>query len=366
MSLYEGASVLSDRRLSQAPVAGVRDSLIWVDLLRVVATFGVILVHVSHPFLVAFAPESLEGWWVANIYNSMLRSCVPIFFMVSGYLLLQKDESIGKFFSKRFNKVLVPFVFWSLFYLWWKVYVDHWSDDFFIEFKQLLNTPAFYHLWFLYSLVGLYLIVPILRKVALNSNKTTMLYILLGWLVAEGVMPLVYEETDFSWDIKLEFLGQFGGYMVLGYWLGGVSLSKVNVVLAGIAFILASAATAWGTYVFSQDAGYMNEFFYENLSLTVIVMAVAEFVLIKHWAERKDLSRWAGNISLLGGLCFGVYLVHPLMIVVLNQGRLGFTVDAAQFPPGYGLPMVTVLVFFLSALFTWTLRKIPYVKKIVP
>ncbi len=341
-------------------------SFIWIELVRIIAIFGVVLIHVSSPFASSFDPDDLTGWWYANAYGSFFRNCVPLFFMLSGYLLLKKNEDLGVFFNKRFSKILIPFVFWSLFYLFWKVYVDHWEDDIFAEFKKLLHTPAYYHLWFLYSLVTLYFIVPVLRFVTVNSTNSILAYFLGGWFLAAFIIPILYDKADFSWNFDLRFFTGYSGYLVLGYYLGNLDIKPRQVLLAAFTFVVAYLGTVFGTHSVSMEGGYTNEYFYENFSITVFSMAASQFIVLKYWFERVDWTNSGNAIKALGGLAFGIYLIHPLIITILNQGRLGFVVDVSKMSASYGVPLVALLVFLLSAALTWALQKIPVIKKIVP
>lgn len=67
--------------------------IFWVDFVRVLATFLVILLHSAAPLLYQYSSISKADWWVANIYDSISRICVPLFFMISGYLLLEKMKT---------------------------------------------------------------------------------------------------------------------------------------------------------------------------------------------------------------------------------------------------------------------------------
>jgi len=341
-------------------------SFIWIELIRIIAIFGVVLIHVSSPFAANFDPDEMTGWWFANVYGSIFRNCVPLFFMLSGYLLLKKNEDLGVFFNKRFSKILIPFVFWSLFYLFWKVYVDHWEDDFFAEFKKLLHTPSYYHLWFLYSLVTLYFIVPVLRFVTVNSTNSILAYFLGGWFLAAFIIPILYDKADFSWNFDLRFFTGYSGYLVLGYWLGNLDIKPRQVQIAVFTFVVAYLVTIFGTHFVSMEGGYTNEYFYENFSITVLAMAASQFIVLKYWFERIDWTNSGSQIQALGGLAFGIYLIHPLIITILNEGRLGFVVDVSKMSASYGVPLVSLLVFLLSAALTWALRKTPVIEKIVP
>ncbi|MEW5939263.1 MAG: acyltransferase family protein, partial [Chloroflexota bacterium] len=94
--------------------------LMWADFIRGVGVFLVILGHVSGIGVQRYLPANADDWMAGNVYNVIARACVPLLFMVSGALLLPRQESLKDFYRKRFNKVIYPFLFWSVLYLLWK------------------------------------------------------------------------------------------------------------------------------------------------------------------------------------------------------------------------------------------------------
>ena len=97
--------------------------ILWINLLRVVAMFGVVLLHVTAPLLYKYGKTPMSYWWTANIFDSAVRVCVPLFFMISGYFLLDKSEKLSRFITKRIKKVVVPLVIWSIVYIIWKMII---------------------------------------------------------------------------------------------------------------------------------------------------------------------------------------------------------------------------------------------------
>src|SRR5512134_1035392 len=91
----------------------------WADVIRVVAVFLVVTVHVSGQITNIWGKVPENDWFIANIYGGIARICVPLFFMISGYLLLPRAENLGAFYRKRMPKVVIPFLVWSLIYLGW-------------------------------------------------------------------------------------------------------------------------------------------------------------------------------------------------------------------------------------------------------
>ncbi|MBD2598484.1 acyltransferase family protein [Nostoc spongiaeforme FACHB-130] len=82
--------------------------LIWADYVRVIANFFVIFLHSAAPLLYQFKKIPDSYWITGNIYDSGVRMCVPLFFMLSGYLLLEKQETLETFFKKRFKRIFIP------------------------------------------------------------------------------------------------------------------------------------------------------------------------------------------------------------------------------------------------------------------
>jgi len=102
-------------------------SAVTIDLIRVIAIVGVILLHAGNDLTSQLTSFHILRWWVVDIYQSIGRMGVPLFIMLSGVLLLapsKRDEDLGFFFKKRFSRIGLPFIFWSIIYLLWVFYVE--------------------------------------------------------------------------------------------------------------------------------------------------------------------------------------------------------------------------------------------------
>jgi surface polysaccharide O-acyltransferase-like enzyme len=90
---------------------------LWIDNARVIATLAVIIVHVATPGVVTDYKTAIDlrsGWSIANAYDSISRFCVPVFVMLTGALLVPQTISLRDFINKRFKRLLMPFLFWSV------------------------------------------------------------------------------------------------------------------------------------------------------------------------------------------------------------------------------------------------------------
>jgi surface polysaccharide O-acyltransferase-like enzyme len=119
-----------------------------ISLLRILATFSVIVIHVSGPFVVKFGEISSFDWNVANFFDSISRYSVPLFFMISGSLLLSQDYGFIEFLKKRLVKIVPPFLFWSLLY---SILNRHVFSSEIFNVSKLVKDIFYgseYHLWF--------------------------------------------------------------------------------------------------------------------------------------------------------------------------------------------------------------------------
>ena len=162
----------------------------WLDFLRVTACFLVMTVHATEPFYLGgdgtLVLSGADAFWV-SVFEGLARCCVPLFVIASGYLQLPLKYPAGEFFRRRFVWVVVPMVIWTL------VYAFAYGSPASSLKGLLLNfNYAAGHLWFVYMLLGLYLIMPVLSPwLEKVSRKELSLY--LGLWVLTLCIPLVRE-----------------------------------------------------------------------------------------------------------------------------------------------------------------------------
>jgi len=344
--------------------------MIWVDVLRVIATFSVVWLHSAAPLLYKYNELPIVSWWIANIYDSIVRMCVPSFFMLSGFLLLNKDEDIYCFFTKRISKVVVPLIIWSVFYILWKTYYQRMDVISPHSFYSLIFTPACFHLWFLYAIVGLYLFVPILRVLVRYSSKELLYYFVILWFVAVSIIPFIEKAINIKSQIDLKMISGYVGYLVVGYILGNIKATKKVFILSIFVFIVSISVTVLGTYFLTnRNDGVFKGYFYSYLSPNVIFMSIAFFISIKYTSEAVEA--FQGNvfkktIKTLSSASLGIYFVHIMVFDVLNNGDLGFQLSSFSINAIYSVPATAIVTFSLSFLITYLIQRIPIIQKIVP
>lgn len=167
--------------------------IVWLDWLRVSACFMVMIVHATEPFYLggegARILSATDALW-SSFFDSFVRSCVPLFVIASSYLLFPLHTSTSNFFRRRLTRIVVPFVIWSLVYaLVWGKPADNLS-------ALLLNfNYAAGHLWFVYMILGIYLIMPLLSPWAERVSKRELQFYLAVWLFTL-MIPFIREAAS--------------------------------------------------------------------------------------------------------------------------------------------------------------------------
>lgn len=336
----------------------------WFDLLRVIAIIAVVILHVSITEWHELSPDN-PRWDDLAVIGSVLRFCVPVFFMISGALFLHPGREVSwhTLFRKSIPRLLILFGVWSLVYALIEVYGPGGTRDPGELVTRVLT--GHFHLWFLLALTGLYLVVPILRLVARDRRAAwyfVMLAIPFGFVfpLLERIPvagPVLAEVLD---TVKLQLVLGYSAYFLLGYLLSTSRLSRRAVLWLSLAGLLGVAVTVAGTILVSHARGEADELFYNFLTINVAAVAVAVFVLARAWGERPALSGWRLRlVVLLGANSLGIYLIHPFFQWLYQQWGLG-TEDA---PVWVAVPMLTVLVLVPSLLVTVLIRRIPLVGK---
>ncbi len=350
-----------------------KNYVFWLDLTRVISIFMVIVIHVSSPLYNHMGRNEFPNWLAGVIYNSIARVSVPLLFMVSGYLLLRREESLLSFFNNRFRKVLIPMGVWLAIYLLW----DRGGFANFTLLNALkamlfamLTGSVYYHFWFLYSLVAIYFFVPALRGFVRSADETNLWYLALVWFFFGPLMDYL-ERTflDAAFVLNFGFFTRYFGYFYLGYVLGRTRFSPRASLLAAAAHLVLIVFTAYSTVALSLKTGEFQDFYLYYLRLNLALMSVFAFIWL------KSLGEWLGEraspalmrlFRSLSSASFGVYLIHAMLLTMLRNGTFGFKLTALSAPPYLMIPLLSALVFAVCYALVRLLQRLPYLRAIVP
>lgn len=338
--------------------------LSWIDNLRVISLVAVIFLHVSAGIPFQFGKLSNFIWWTGNIYDSAVRFCVPIFVMITGALLLPKNYVLSDFLKKRLFRVILPFIFWSAVYLVfnYSLKIIHGEnlnlfDTLKWVFYQVINGSS-YHLWYIYMIIGIYLIIPIIGKWVRQCSEKEILYFLGIW-----IFTLFINIPGFSklkTGVDLTYFSGYLGYLILGYYLSIKTFNnKIKVKTVSILLILTGTAiTSIGTYYLSDYTNAFYAGFYSFLTPNVLITAIGIFMLVKN---RFFLNVKKNKLfTLFVKHSYGIYLVHVIILTFLAH----YGIDYNLLNPIAGIPLTTIICLVISGGIIYLLNKLPYGKYI--
>lgn len=339
--------------------------IVYLDVLRAIACLAVVMIHVSGNYCYA-EPGSLR-FWIGNMCDGLSQFGVPLFVMISGALMLDKNYVFTK--EKWFGhikKLVLFFVFWSSIYCLWFRVIENLSNGEPLSIEEILSTffGGYYHLWFIPMMIGLYLILPLLRIWVNEENRKQVEYFLLLSFVFCSLLPQCFELLSFAHpyfqiiesavnSLQLRYVAGYAAYFVLGWYLNTKdSLPVRKIIIAGVGGMVFTVA---GTYVFTVLKG---EFYsmYGNTSVNIWLYVTALFVFVKVLCRNKEQN--GRIVTMLCKYSMGIYAVH----VALNRQLAGVLGNNSA----AGTLVVTYLVVLvLSIVISAVMKKIPFLRKMV-
>jgi surface polysaccharide O-acyltransferase-like enzyme len=352
----------------------IRGRTVYVDLIRTVAMVGVILLHAAGRFIVTsqemsqMNPTEITGWGVVNVYQSLAAPLgVPLFLMLTGALLLQpeKKDTLGVFFKKRWARIGLPSLFWFAAYFAWDFLVQGIPFTAGAIVQGILNGP-YTQMWYMYVLVGLYLLTPILRVFMAHADQTLVKYFVILWVLGVAIVPFFDLLSPFQLNSNVFAMTGYVGFFVLGAYLSTVNMQRSKLT---IFIILGTALTAIGTYVLAATIGGTEMYFFQQyFSPTVILVAVMMFMLLftvqpPSVQEDSNPSKAHKLIQLISQNTLGIFFIHVMIIESIQLGYFGFTINRTTLNPIIEVPLLTAIVLFASLAIILLLKKIPYLEK---
>ncbi len=340
----------------------------YLDTLRALALLGVITIHVTTPVLKMMYGVNMEYWWIGNIIDSSVRFVIAIFLMLSGSTMVGKEYKLSEFYKKRMMRVLLPFLFWLVVYWVYRWYIltpKNQPKEFHSIFQWAItlfvNEGVSKHFWYIYMILVLYLFVPFLSRLIRKLRNSTILIVLLGWVLLNILFTNQMIHTS-NWTyvlLKTKDYFLYSGFLVVGYYLKNISFQTKKYRLFNVSiFLLTVIFSAFATYFSSKNVHKLDMSFYGSLTINTIIQSVALYILVKDSTINNRILRWVTHT--ISDYSYGIYLVHILIISILYNHGVFWTMAY----PIVSLPAIIILTLICSYMIIFVLRKIPMGKYI--
>ena len=384
----------------------LRKREVWIDWMRVAACFMVLLVHSTEPFYLGGEGSLIltksDAFW-SSFFDSFVRACVPLFIVASSYLQFPIHYSAGEFVRRRSVRILIPFLVWTV------VYALVWGEP--VEnFRNLIFNfnYAAGHLWFVYMLIGIYMIMPLLSPWAEKVGKRELQVYLAIWVFTlfiplirdwmGGTMAFTYGPSglprqtlyplwgETSWNSYgiFYYISGFIGYLFLGLYLrkfvGELSWGKTLAI--AIPSYLAGFVVVFGGFlrrVYESAEGVFPvgglvekavwwETTWCNDTIGVALMTLAWILLFRKITA--DGAFYKKVLLPVSKASYGMYLCHLLILVPICGWFRGWLGSGAEGILGFWTTPVEIVTsavcgFVLTAIASIILQKIPKIGKYI-
>ncbi|HJA29498.1 MAG TPA: acyltransferase [Candidatus Olsenella pullicola] len=340
---------------------------VWIDALRVLAVLLVVFNHT--PGYALYQTSSGPTAWAYLFVTMLTRVNVPLFLMVSGALLLGREEPIARAVGHRLPRILGAIAVFG-----GTCYVIRFGGTAGIV-RGILSGDTEGSYWFLYAYAGMILLLPFLRAVASRMGRVEFVYLLVLHTIMTAVVPMAsyaagaLTGSGITLNLTLPIAVERQlFYPLVGYYLGRVvdvrQITGSLLAKLGLAALLGIAASSALTYHQGVTTGYTEDF----VSLFDWVSAIAVFLLARRALDgapalSERLPGLCRAVTTLGPLTFGVYLFDPILKCYLWP-PLRDLLDPV-------LPMLVVSALWclvslaVGSALTWLLKRVPVLGRIV-
>lgn len=301
----------------------------WLDLVRVLAIFLMVLLHVAAYYVADWSGQSKISWLIANGFDSFSRICVPWLLMVSGALLLPqlRTGSWLSFYRRRLIRLVQPWLFWSVIFGW----LNWWQGNEAETWYQLVVSTVWTGFWLLPVFLGLYAAAPWWQWLVNRLSPFGC------WLVV--IIGLAVLMAGVHWPLY----GEYFVYFLLGELLARLSNHRVFLVGSLVGWIVGWLATMFLTWqLFSVNSPQLYTY-YEYNAWPVVLMAISGFTFfaqLKSFWQKKLPVQFGQRLAALSAVSFQLYFIHLLFF---RPAASWLTSPSLIF-----IPVYTMMIFGLS------------------
>ena len=353
---------------------------LYIEFIRICACFCVIFTHTMERgyFLFASYPEHSMQYWLYMMFSVFCKAAVPVFFALSGALLISKEESLKVLYKKRVGKMVVVLVLFSFLYYLRSIVDNIRAFSLGLFIKDLLISNWNFTFWYLYAFILFLISLPFLRVMSKNMKKEQFYYLFAIVFIFKAVLPiteyLLWQGSEhFNGNIRSIWLAaDIFIYPILGYFLEHEienDKCKKWILPLWIINIITILTTCLMTYYQIKITGVCEE----NKSQTffscfTMINVSTVYISVKYWFSKKKVSVLNEKvISSLGSSTFGIYLVHLLFLNLFPVVPRLWPVLENVFGTNSMISVMIIcfVVMGMSYIATLIMKKIPVLKRLI-
>ena len=331
-----------------------KERIAWIDLLRVIGVIGVILIHVVSNTINTFGGLSNNSHIIYVFIHYFCEFAVPLFVMISGMMFLSKKEITYKEMFKKYllKIILIILVIGTGMVLMEEIFINKDISINLIKkvFIRLITGDIWAHMWYLYLVLGLYLITPVCLLITNNIKKHELEIFLIILFIISIIIPSLNKLFDIKLAFNMLTISGYIFYYFYGYYLYHYDINKKYKILN---YILCLLAISWTIYRSIKINSLANVYSYT--SIVPFILSSSIILLLKDKNIKKDRI-----INLIALNSLGIYIIHQLFInIIYKVIKYKMIVNY----PYIGLILYSLVIFLLSLGSVYLLRKSSFVRK---
>jgi surface polysaccharide O-acyltransferase-like enzyme len=268
--------------------------------------------------------------------------------------------NIKTFFKKRFSRILFPFILWSLFYNFYNVQFSELSWSLFFEkIINLFYKLSAHHLWYIYALLGIYMLVPIISPWIKSASKKELLFYLFLWAITlsflylKAINPFI-EMNEWNSIFILYYFSGYLGYFIMGYYLIKHQLNKS--LLWGFILIVLSCLIAFVIYTQNDIPSLLLT---RYLTPNIAFLSIGCFLILKKVVINN---KWIKTVVVsISEQTYGIYLIHIFILKEITPKLI----DISTLPSILKTPVFSLITFVISYLIIKAIAFIPKSKYLI-
>lgn len=335
-----------------------KERFYYLDILKIIACLCVIMNHAIE-LIKEYANHSFSGALFYSVNYSIYKVAVPIFIMITGVLLLGREDSYRDMLKKIF-RIMVPLLLLSLYLYIKENTLAKFSMLSFL--KTFLKDPIRVPYWYLYMLIPLYLMTPFIQKMIKNFKKQDVIYFLLVVLLIPSLLNIlsVYCSIQISNSFYMAWFPLYIGYYVMGYYLNQGALNKNYLLVSIGVYVISSFCFGLSMFLPFYQGGELSFALDNTSNILVVLSSLSFFYIIRYIMSKIKLNRGMSFlISKVAGTTFGIYLIHFLVYYMVYY-RITFVFDYSQ---ELGILLTVLLTFISCSIVTFIAKLLPGVKR---
>lgn len=340
-----------------------KQKVIRLEVIRIIALFCIVYNHIGYVIFMN-TEDSLEII-ISVVLSVLCKTGVPLFFMISGALLLDREECWGIVYKRRVLRIAEVIILFTVFRFFYECYVTKTMSFSVVQLVKAILTGNILHpYWFLYAYLSILLLLPVLRIIVKNLDEQGMKHLLILIVIFFMVIPLKALVVKQEWQVSL-LLDEKICYMFLGYFIEH-KLQKSDFSLRNMTLALAGSAVGIFLSLWMVVKPNINggEYATEMIPILSMFLACMIFYLLRGISFGfTDMNvRIEKLIMTIGSCVFGVYLIEDYLraIVAWMYGRHGIYIDDVN-----SCVLSTTIVILVGIPIIYFLKKLPILKKLL-